>query len=346
MSRERPVVRPELSVGEMWSAITAAIPSTVLDDSIWDELSPLASVVPGPVVGFERSIDDPRLTEWGFPLPRWQRTNALSNPDPHSNHVGTLARIWLTDTDLNRLCDLQMHTWDIGDEGINTPCVFLRVDSRVASGVGESAWKAMIRGYATALRAERSCVAGLSPKELADRMEDAVASTPLSDVSSVGIYLGRPGCPVRLTIRADVRPWADHPIWTTVDEVVQEAGWNSRNAIVAVPPGADPGNIWHVPLLVDRRTKPAAALLPLLRALITRNLATSELVDAMANFDVRAALPLHNATLDGVPALATLWASPERIKVVVQPGEWRSAKIDLLARVIWRDISGRVFINH
>jgi hypothetical protein len=252
----------------------------------------------------------------------------------------------LTDPDLNRLCDLQMYTWDIDDGRVGTPCVFLRVDSRVCDSTHEPAWKVMIRSYATALRAEQPLVAGLSAGELADRLEDAAESTPLSDVSSVGIYLGRPGCPIRLTIRADLRPWADHPIWATVDEVVDEAAWEAGHVIVALPAGADPGDTWHVPLLVDRSPKPAAALLPLLRSLIARNLTTPELANAMAHFDVRTALPLHHAMLDGVPALATLWASPERIKVVVQPGQWRSAKIDLLARVIWRDISGKVFIDH
>jgi len=346
MDPKRPVVHPTLGVSDIWPSIVTAVPATVVTDSIWDELSHLAPTIPGPVVGFERALDDPRLTEWGFPLPRWQRTVAISNPSPQCQHVRTLARIWLTDPELNGLCDLQMHTWDISDGRSDTPCVFLRVDSRAAGTTGEPAWKRMLRCYASALRAQQPLVIGLSAREVADRLEDAAASTPLSDVSSVGIYLGRPGCPIRLTIRAQARPWADHPIWATVDEVVQEAKWHVRNVIVALPPGTDPGDTWHVPLLVDRSARPGAALLPLLRALIAKGLTTMELADAVANFDVRSPLPLHNPTLDAVPAVATLWTAPERIKVVVEPGRWRSAKVDLLARVIWRNVAGEVFVDH
>ena len=57
-------------------------------------------------------------------------------------------------------------------------------------------------------------------------------------------------------------------------------------------------------------------------------------------------LPLADPTLDGVPASATLWAAPERIKVVVDPTGWRSAKVDFLARVIWRSATGHVLVDH
>jgi hypothetical protein len=47
-----------------------------------------------------------------------------------------------------------------------------------------------------------------------------------------------------------------------------------------------------------------------------------------------------------MPATATLWVAPERIKVVVDSTGWRSAKVDFLARVIWRSMTGRVLVDH
>lgn len=346
MDSNRPVVHPIVGVGDLWPAVAAATPSAVVDAAIWESLAGVAAAIPGPVVGFERPIDDPNLSEWGFPLPRWQRTNALANDHAAIGHVRTLARVWLTSSTLDEFCDLQMHTWDIADGHSGTPCVFLRVDGRAPHTSAAPAWKVMLREYARALRGAEPLLDELSATELADRLEDTATATPLGEVSSVGIYLGRPGCPIRLTVRADARPWPDHPIWATVDEVVHEAQWPQHHVIVAFAPGDDPGNTWHVPLLVDRRARPAEALRPLLRALIARGLTSPDLAEAIATFDVRDTLPLQNPTLDGMPALATLWVAPERIKVVVEPGLWRSAKVDLLARVIWRDIAGRVFVDH
>ncbi len=116
--------------------------------------------------------------------------------------------------------------------------------------------------------------------------------------------------------------------------------------IVAFAPGADPGDTWHVPLIVDRRPRPAEALAPVLAALVDRGLATTIDASVLAAFDVRYPLPLAVPTLDGVPATATLWVAPERIKVVVDPTGWRSAKVDFLARVIWRSMTGRVLVDH
>ena len=65
----------------------------------------------------------------------------------------------------------------------------------------------------------------------------------------------------------------------------------------------------------------------------------------LASFDVRCPLPLTVPTLDEVPATATLWVAPERVKLVVDPIGWRSAKVDFLARVIWRSRSGRVLVD-
>jgi hypothetical protein len=38
--------------------------------------------------------------------------------------------------------------------------------------------------------------------------------------------------------------------------------------------------------------------------------------------------------------------APERIKVVVDPTGWCSAKVDFLARVIWRSVYGQVLVDH
>ena len=124
------------------------------------------------------------------------------------------------------------------------------------------------------------------------------------------------------------------------------AKWNPERVIVAFAPGADPGDTWHVPLLVDRCPRPAAALAPLLAALVDRGLATTNDASVLAAFDVRCPLPLTLPTLDGVPATAILWVAPERIKVVVDSTSWRSAKFDFLARVIWRSMTGRVLVDH
>lgn len=341
----RPRVNPEPTIAELWPLLAQVTPPDVMAPEAWASLGPLVAALPGPVVGFERSVQQTSPTEWGFPLPRWQRRAALALEHPAAAHIRTLARVWADDPALDALCDLQMHTWDIVDGVSTTPCVFLRVDQRAGSGTG-SGWKQMVRGYAAALRCEGSLLPGVSWADVADRLEEAADTTPLTDVGSVGVYLGRPGCPVRLTVPASARPHADHPVWNVVDDVVAAARWPLGRAIVAFAPGADPGDSWNVPLLVDRHPRPAQALGPLLTALVERGLTTVEDARAIGAFDVRRALPLTDPTLDGVPATATLWVAPERIKVVVDPTGWRSAKLDFLGRVVWRSVTGRVLVDH
>lgn len=338
-SHSRPRVSPEPTVGDLWPHLTDLTPPAVMAPQAWGDLAPLVSALPGPVVGWERPLDDPRPSEWGFPLPRWQRAAALGIDHPHASHVAPLVRAWVDHPELDPLCDLQMHTWDIVDGASATPCVFLRVDP-------SADWKAMVRGYATALRDQGHVTDTLAWSDVADRLEETAVTTPLTHVASVGIYLGRPDCPVRLTVHARLRPYPDHPTWGRVDEVVAAAEWRPENVIVAFASGADPGDAWHVPLLVDRRPRPAEALRPLLAALVERGLATTDSAAAIAGYDVRRSLPLDDPTLDGVPASATVWAAPERIKVVVDPTGWRTAKADFLARVIWRSATGEVLLDH
>jgi hypothetical protein len=135
----------------------------------------------------------------GAPLPRWQRANALAIDQPHASHLAPLVRAWMDHPGLNALCDLQGHAWDIIDDRSTTPCVFLRVDRR-----GD--WKSMVCGYAAALRNQGHVTADLTWSDVAERLEKTAATTPIRDVSSIGIYLGRPNCPVRLTVRASLRP--------------------------------------------------------------------------------------------------------------------------------------------
>lgn len=339
MSVTRTRVNPELTVSDLWPYLVNLTPSEVIAPATWQSLAPYLRALPGPVVGFERPVNDPRPGEWGFPLPRWQRATALTIDHPHASHVAPLVRAWLDQPSPDALCDLQMHTWDIVDGRSATPCVFLRVDRR-----GD--WKSMVRGYASALRNQGHVTADLTWNDVADRLEETAATTPVGNVSSIGIYLGRPHCPIRLTVRASLRPHSDHPAWAHVDEVVAAAKWNAHHVIVAFAPGAEPGDTWHVPLLVDRRPRPSEALAPLLAALVDRGLATTNDAFVLASFDARCPLPLTVPTLDGVPATATLWVAPERIKVVVDPTGWRSAKVDFLARVIWRSMTGRVLVDH
>lgn len=338
-------VDPEPTIAEVWPLLAQVTPPDVMAPDAWMSLAPLVATIPGPVVGFERSVRQASPTEWGFPLPRWQRATALALDHPAAAHIRTLARAWANHPGLDALCDLQMHTWDIVDGVSTTPCAFLRVDHRAGSGT-DSRWKQMVRGYAAALRHEGALMPGLSWADVADRLEDAADTTPLTDVGSVGVYLGRPGCPVRLTVPASKRPHADHPGWVTVDEVVAATRWPVDRVIVAFAPGTDPGDTWNVPLPVDRHPRPAQALVPLLAALVERGLATTADAQAIGAFDVRRTLPLANPTLDGVPATATLWVAPERIKVVVDPTGWRSAKLDFLGRVIWRSVTGQVLVDH
>lgn len=338
-SHSRPRVQPEPTVSDLWPHLADLTPPAVMAPHAWSDLAPLVGALPGPVVGWERPIDDPRPSEWGFPLPRWQRAAALAIDHTHASHVAPLVRAWVDNPELDQLCDLQMHTWDIVHGASATPCVFLRVDRR-----GD--WKAMVRGYAAALRHQGHVTDTLAWSDVADRLEETTATTSLTDVGSVGVYLGRPGCPVRLTVRASLRPYPDHPTWGCVDEVVTAAEWRPEHVIVAFAPGPDPGDMWHVPLIVDRRPRPTEALRPLLAALVDRGLATTESAAAIAGYEVRRSLPLDDPTLDGVPASATLWAAPERIKVVVDPTGWRTAKADFLARVIWRSVTGEVLVDH
>ncbi len=339
MRGTRARVNPEPTVGDLWPPLVNLTPSEVIEPATWQSLAPLVRALPGPVVGFERPVNDSRPGEWGYPLPRWQRANALAIDHPHASHVAPLVRAWMNHPGLDALCDLQMHTWDIVNGISATPCVFLRVDPR-----GD--WKSMVRGYASALRNQGPVTADLTWSDVADRLEETASTTPIRHVSSIGVYLGRPNCPIRLTVHASLRPHSDHPTWAHVDEVVAAAEWKPEQVIVAFAPGADPGDTWHVPLLVDRRPRPSEALASLLAALVDRGLATANDALVLASFDVRCRLPLTFPTLDGVPATATLWVAPERIKVVVDSTGWHSAKVDFLARVIWRSMTGRVLVDH
>jgi hypothetical protein len=51
-------------------------------------------------------------------------------------------------------------------------------------------------------------------------------------------------------------------------------------------------------------------------------------------------------TTDGQPALLQLMVSLERIKIVVADGAWLSAKVCYMVRPVWRNSSGRVFVEN
>jgi len=82
MSATRARVNPELTVGDLWPHLVNLTLSEVIAPATWQSLVPLVPALPGPVVGFERPVNDPRPGEWGFPLPRWQRATALAIHPP------------------------------------------------------------------------------------------------------------------------------------------------------------------------------------------------------------------------------------------------------------------------
>jgi len=342
MPAQRPVPSPQVTADDLWPHLRELVAPEVLPPDMWDRLEPLLPAIPGPVLGFEREFDDPALTEIGLPLPRHHAGVALEAADRHpaAAHMRPFVRAWLDTPGLADLCDLQMYTWDVDADAVGAPCVFLR-----AARGGD--WREMLRSYATALHSLPDQPVGpTSSHEVAERLLDAEASTPAEGVLSVGVYLGRAGAPVRLTASVAARPWPDHPAWAQVDDVLTAARREPHPAIVAFAAGADPGDAWHVPVMLDRMPKPGEAALPLLGELVRRGLATQQQAEAAASVDVRLPLHLDSGTLGGVPATATLWWSLERIKVVVRPQGWHSAKVYMLARVIWRGVDGTVLVDH
>ena len=340
MSERRALFRPQMTVADLWPHLREVVAPDVLPGEVWDELEPLLPAIPGPVVGFERGLMGPELTEVGYPLPRWRRSEALevAGRHPASAHLSPLVRAWCEAPGLDELCDAQFHTWDVGPDGVGSPCVFLMTRGRQ--------WRAMVRAYADHLRARPDVPIGpASAHAVADALFQAEATTRVEGIWAVGVYLGRPGCPVRLSASVADRPWPDHPAWAQVDEVLAVAQTDPQLATVAFGPGPDPGEVWHVPVRFYRSPRPGEAARPLLEELSSRGLAAHAQAQALAGVDVTRMLPLSSATLDGIPAVTALWWSLERIKVVVGPEGWRSAKADMLARVIWRTLEGRALID-
>lgn len=137
------------------------------------------------------------------------------------------------------------------------------------------------------------------------------------------------------------REWADHPNWTAVDELIRLAGVAPA---IAVAPTPDPGPVWHVPMIASRHAKPHEALAPVVDALLGRGMVDADTARLLQRPPLMIPVP-EGGTLDGQPALLHLMVSLERLKVVVENGEWMSAKACYMIRLVWRTAS-RVLVEN
>lgn len=322
-----PVLHPTKSAADYWELLKAHVPSDLIDAASWDRLAPAASVLPSPAFLVERTLDSPRLIQFGCHLWPWRWEAALASAArfPEAAFLAPPIRALQSlpaDTPYHHL----MAVWDADTHhGTLRPQLFLGFIS------SETGWRAAVRAFADRL----------DPADFADAWRRC-ADTPHANVVALGVYPGREDLPVRVTVTTGAqREWADHPNWTAVDELIRLAGVAPT---IAVAPTPDPGPIWHVPMIASRHAQPHEALAPVVEALRQRGMVDADTARTLARPPLMIPVP-GGATLDGQPALLRLMVSLERLKVVVDHGEWVSAKACYMIRLVWRTAS-RVFVEN
>jgi hypothetical protein len=322
-----PAFHPERGARDYWPLLRDAVPSEMVDTASWDRLAPAARALPSPAFLLERTLDSPRLIQFGCHVWPWRMAAALSSAAEFS-HAGFLT----PHVHALRACRSQepylhfMAMWDeAAEDAPLLPQTFL------AFSPGHPGWRAAVRAFAERIDAADFRNAWLRS-----------AATPHARAVAIGVYLGRRDLPVRVTVIPGAgREWAGHPNWKAVDEI---AGLTAVSPVVAVAPAADPGPTWHVPVIASRHPRPHEALAPLVDALRGRGLADAETARMLTRPPLMIPVP-GGGTVDGSPALVRLMVSLERIKVVVEHGEWLSAKACYMVRLVWRTGSGRVLVE-
>ncbi|MDO9104398.1 MAG: hypothetical protein Q7U57_05500 [Methylovulum sp.] len=323
-----PTLYPAMTASDYWELLKIHVPLDIVDSASWDRLASATPALPGAAFGFERTLDSPAISQFGFHLWPWcmDRALAIAANMPRAAFLASLIRAWRT-TRQDRLPIHLMVMWDEGgDAGPPQPQVFLTF------APNQPDWQDVVRGFA----------GQLDDSDFAKALQGA-ATAPHANIVGLGVYLGRQDMPVRTTVTVGPESnWDGHPNWTAVNEITSLA---AVPPVVAVPPTPDPGSIWHVPVVARMHAKPHEALAPLVRALLERGMLDADTALMLQQPPLMIPVP-GGATIDGQPALLRLMVSLERIKIVVANGAWLSAKVCYMVRPVWRASSGRVFVEN
>jgi len=299
----------------------------LIDAASWEKFASTASVLPSPAFLVERTLDSPRLIQFGCHLWPWRWETALTNAMKFREaaflapQIRALQSIPAAESYIHLMA---MWDMDTGTEALR-PQLFL------AFMQDEGNWRGTVRAFADRL----------APTDLAAAWRRG-ADTTHSNVVCLGVYPGREDTPLRVTVTTTgQREWAGHPNWKGVDEMIRLAGVTPA---VAVAPSPDPGPVWHVPMITSRHARPHEALARMVGALRQRGMLDADTARLLVQPPQLIPVP-EAATLDGRPARLKLLVSLERLKVVVKDGEWISAKACHMIRLVWRTAEGRVLVE-
>lgn len=325
-----PVVYPVRRAADYWDLLRANVPSDIVEPAFWERLAPAAPALHCASFGLERMLDSARVTQWGCHIRPWHMEAALDRAArfPRAALLAPLARAWLATPQPDGLSMQMMVMWD--EEVESGPP---RMQAFLSFAADHPGWRDTVRAFAGQIDQPDVAAAWLR-----------CAAAPHAHVAGLGVYPGRRDMPVRVTLAThpDVpNQWPGHPNQAAVAEIGRLAG---VPPYVAVLPAPDPGLTWHVPVIVSHHPKPHEALAPLIGALRQRGLVDADTVQTLRRPPLMIPVP-DGGTLDGQPALLRLMVSLERIKVVVERGEWISAKACYLVRPVWRAITGQVLVE-
>lgn len=318
---------PALGARDSWALLRDHVPTDLLDADSWQRLEAAVAVSPSPTLLLERTLDSPRIIQFGTPVWPWHMDRVLAR-EPAQAHCEVLAdhvSAWRAVEETIGAPFALYAMWDEPEQAMPpAPQMFL-------SRVGGEAWQAAVRAFADQL----------SDAAVAHAWRQC-AATRHQGVLGCGVYRGSRSVPTRVTLSsAGKRSFPDHPNWAAVDQIA--AITQGVVPIVAVAPGDDPGPTWHVPVVVGYRAQPHELLAPLARALAEFGLVDAQTAQALARPPLL--IPVSKAAmLEGQPASLKLRFALERIKVVVSHGQWVSAKACFLVRPVWRSAS-RVWVE-
>lgn len=314
-----PTRTPDHTASDYWPLLQQHVPPELFDTDSWPRLAAAAQVLPSSAFLLERTLTSPRLIQFGTHIWPWRMDAVLASQarHPHAAFLAQHVHAWRA---IQGAGHPYLHLMAMWDEPAGTappaPQVFLAL-------FPDTPWRPAVHA-------------------LADRLSDTAvaqawhrcADTPHENVVALGVYRGPRDLPTRLTLTSrGPRPWPDHPNWPAVERIVDLAG--ELVPSVAVPPTAEPGPLWHIPIIAARHPRPHQALAPLIAALRERGLVNSATAHALSRPPQLIPVP-QAALLDGQPALLRLLFSLERIKIVVENGAWVSAKACYLVRPVWR----------
>lgn len=228
---------------DYWELLRAGVPPELIDTASWERLAAAATLLPSPAFLVERTLDSPRLIQFGCHLWPWRWEAALANAARYPEAAILAPQIQALrslPSDAPYLHPMAM--WDAdGGDGALKPQLFL------AFMPGEAHWRPAVRAFAGRL--------GQAELAAAWRLG---ADTPHAGVVCLGVYPDREDLPVRVTVTTDgQRQWTGHPNRPAVDEMIRLAGVRPA---VAVAPTPDPGPVWHVPMIASRHARPQQAL--------------------------------------------------------------------------------------